>query len=316
MRAILLSAAVVLALAGALMPGASENVAHAKGSPIWFTPDAGSAHEEVLVSGGMWLENTEVRLFAAFSPVMEASYPRADEFVGPFEVVTSDEEGRWEALITPGAIVGLGLPGKPGYLIVRAESDDLPLYLEGASNHFVLTVDGQRPAGSGKIEISITFESEQPRARSGGIGWRRVGSDSFHSPYIGGISLSGTLTTPMLSDGDFEVALSIPGDLEIPLGERVRLTSALMCDGLEGNPCYRANRLFVLNVSVVNAQIARVDVVLRPVAKVQPAGHQIDPLLVTAPAGDGRAAVITGASVLVAILFVGTVILGQRRARR
>ena len=318
MRSLLFAAAIAMGVIGALAPGVSEEVAHAKGTAIGFTPDAGPAHEEVMVSGGSWPENTEVRLFAAFSPIMEGSYPHADEFVGPFEVVRSDTEGRWEAQITPDTIAGLDLPGEPGFLIVRAESDDLPLYLEGAnSNHFVLTVDGQRPAGTGKIEVSFTFESEQPRVRYGGFGWRRVGNDSFYSPYQTGLSLPGTRTTSSLSDGDYEVALSLPDDLEISIGDHFRLDSGPMCDGLEGVPCYRANRLFVLNISVVNAEIAHADIVLRRIATVQPVDLAIDALVAIAPPSeDGRTALIAGASALLAILAAGTAVLRYCRVAR
>ena len=61
MKSSLLLAAVVIALVGVLMPGASKNVAYAKDTPIWFTPDAGPADEEVMVAGGMWPENGSSR---------------------------------------------------------------------------------------------------------------------------------------------------------------------------------------------------------------------------------------------------------------
>ena len=90
-----------------------------------------------------------------------------------------------------------------------------------------------------------------------------------------------------------------------------------MCDGLEGVPCFQANRLFVLNISVVNAEIARADIVLRRISTVQPVDRAIDALATSvSPSEDGRTALIAGASVLLAILVVGTVVLGRRRARR
>ena len=52
MRLLLLAAAMAMAVIGVLLPGAAENVAQAKGTAIGFTPDAGPAHEEVMVSGG------------------------------------------------------------------------------------------------------------------------------------------------------------------------------------------------------------------------------------------------------------------------
>ncbi len=315
MRSLLVASVLASAVMGVLVLGVSEEIAYAKGTAIGFMPDAGPAHEEVMVSGGSWPENTEVRLFVAFSPIMEGSYPPADEFVGPFEVVRSDTEGRWEALITPDTIVGLGLPGEPGYLIVRAESDDLPLYLEGAnSNHFVLTVDGQRPAGSGKVEISITFESEPEFARYGGYSVRRAGGDHFQAPNSVGISLPSngrTLSIP-LPDGDFEVALSIGGNLEVSPGPNIKQVSGetLCFEDL----CVKTERLFVLSVTVANAEVVRADFVLRPTATVQPEEITINALVASPSPDDGRGGLIIGTLALGVVLIVGAFAVVYRRA--
>lgn len=313
MRAALTAAIFLLVMAAV----GSLTVREAAAEPllIGISPASGPIGTSLEVSYSSWTANTEVLLYAAFSTDRQTGYTRSQEFIGPVAITMSDTEGRWSTSIDTAAISGLEIGDQPGYIFIRAEGDDMPLYMQGYNvRDFVLTVNGQRPAGSGAIEISITFESEQPRARHAGFGWRRVGNDRFYSPNQAGLSMPGTLTIPSLSDGEFEVALSLPDDLEISEGAHFRLDSGQMCDGLEGVPCYQANKLFVLNVSVVNAEIARADIVLRPVAKVQPADPAIEALLVSAPEEDGRAGLIAGASALLAVLVVGAVAVAYRRA--
>ena len=317
MRSLLLAAVLAMAVIGALGLSVSEEVAYAKGTAIGFTPDAGPAHEEVMVSGGSWPENTEVRLFAAFSPTMEGSYPHADEFVGPFEVVRSDIEGRWEALITPDTVAGLDLPGEPGYLIVRAESDDLPLYLEGAnSNHFVLTVDGQRPVGSGEIEVSL-FMAEGEYADLALWGWRRAGGSQFTTPY-GLVPVPFEPTIASLRDGEYEIVAVTNGGHE-PIGPNtVDVSGARLClnPACGDAPIVQVHSAF--RVTVEDAQVVEANVVLGTLRSNGSPTRQepkVDPLVATVPPSeDGRTALIAGASVLLAILAAGTAVLRHRRA--
>ena len=316
MRSLLFAAVLTMAVIGALGLSVSEKAAYAKGTAIGFTPDAGPAHEEVMVSGGSWPENTEVRLFAAFSPTMEGSYPHADEFVGPFEVVRSDIEGRWEALITPDTIAGLDLPGEPGYLIVRAESDDLPLYLEGAnSNHFVLTVDGQRPVGSGEIEVSL-FMAEGEYADLALWGWRRAGGSQFTTPY-GLVPVPFEPTIASLRDGEYEIVAVTNGGHE-PIGPNtVDVSGARLClnPACGDAPIVQVHSAF--RVTVENAEIVEAHIVLGqlPDQTASQPEPRVDPLVATAPPSeDGRTALIAGASVLLAVLVVGATAVGFRRA--
>lgn len=318
MRALLLPVATVLALAGALLLGTSENDAYAKGTAIGFTPDAGPAHEEVMVSGGSWPENTEVRLFAAFSPLTVGGYPRAEEFVGPFEIVRSDTEGRWDALFVPDTIVGLSLPREPGYLIVRAESDDLPLYLEAAnSNHFVLTVDGQRPPGSGAIDVAFTM-AEGGSADLAVWGYRSVGRTDFTSSY-GLVPISFEPTIPSVGDGEYEIVIVTNGGHE-PIGPNtVDVTGARLCLNPSCHPSAPIIEVHsAYRVTVQNAEVVEANIVLGslPDPLVPPQDPEIKPLLVSAPEDDGRAGLIAGASVLLAVLLAGAATLGYRRVTR
>jgi hypothetical protein len=230
----------------------------------------------------------------------------------------SDAGGYWETAVATDDIADLDFGDQAGYLFLRAEGEGLPGYLNSFSvRHFTVTNYGQRPAGSGQIQVSVTFESDPPRSRLGGIGWRRVGGERFYSPYSYGIALPATLPISILADGEFEVAISIADDLEVRPAPNIRQVSGeALCHGGPADPCARPKRLAVQTVTVANAEVVHADFVLRSKTSEEPTEPPGSQLQVLPQPGNGRIALLAGASALLAILIVGTAVLGYRGAGR
>ena len=314
MRYLLLPYVVALALFVTLAPGASSDVALAKGSALAFTPESGSAEQEVSVWSQGWIENAEVRLFAGFATSQLTAYSAALEYVGPFEVLRSDEEGHWETTFRPDSIRGLELQDEPGFLIVRADSDDLPLYMRNSNARtFIVTANGQRPSGSGQINVSLSFAPGYDADLSL-WGWRRAGAGDFTTPY-GLVPIPFEPTICCLSDGEYEITAITTG-LHEPVGPgAVNVGVARLClnaDCTAGSAAVHS----AFRVTVENAEIVEAKVVLGrlPDQTAPQQEPEIDALAMSAPPDGGRAGLIAGASVLLSVLVVGAAAAAYRRA--
>ena len=289
----------------------------AKGSALAFTPESGSADQVVSVWSQGWIENAEVRLFAGFATTQQEAYSRTLNYVGPFDVLRSDEEGHWETTFSADSIPGLEIPAEPGYLIVRADSDELPSYLQSFNTRtFIVTVNGQRPVGAGAIDVSLGM-AEGEYADLGLWGWRRAGGGDFHTPY-GLVPIPFEPTISSLGDGEFEIVAVTNGGHE-PIGTNtVDVTGARLCLNPSCHPSapiievHSAYRVTVQNAEIVEANIALGSLADALAPPQEPA---IDALVTSAPPSDsGRAALIAGASALLAVLVVGAAAVGYRRA--
>ena len=229
----------------------------------------------------------------------------------------SDSAGVWQTQLATDDIPGLAPPGEPGFLFFRADSDDLPAFLEGNAIDFVVEHEGLRPAGSGEIRLSIALASGDS-VESAVFGWRHAGAPWFFSPY-GMVPYPFETTITRLKDGEWEIVAMTSGGSE-PIGEATYdLGEASLCFNpscAEGTPIVQVHSAF--RVTIENAQIVEANVVLGTLrSDGSPQQERVDPLVATAPPSeDGRTAFIAGASVLLAVLVAGTVVLGRRRARR
>ena len=291
--------------------------AAAKGAPVGISPDSGELGTVVQVWSESWPPDTEVRLYAAFTTSAAERYPGPSEYFGPIRTVRSDSDGVWQTQLATDDIPGLAPPGEPGFLFFRADSDDLPAFLEGNAIDFVVEHEGLRPAGSGEIRLSIALASGDS-VESAVFGWRHAGAPWFFSPY-GMVPYPFETTITRLKDGEWEIVAMTSGGSE-PIGEATYdLGEASLCFNpscAEGTPIVQVHSAF--RVTIENAQIVEANVVLgRLRSDGSPQQERVDPLVATAPPSeDGRTAFIAGASVLLAVLVVGTVVLGRRRARR
>ena len=290
----------------------------AKGSALAFTPESGSADQVVSVWSQGWIENAEVRLFAGFATSQLTAYSAELEYVGPFDVLRSDGEGSWETTFSPDSIPGLEIPAEPGYLVVRADSDELPPYMESSNTRtFIVTSNGQRPPGSGAIEVTFAM-AEGELADLAVWGHRRVGGTHFTSSY-GLIPVSFEPTISSVGDGEYEIVAVTNGGHE-PIGPNtVDVTGARLCLNPSCHPSAPIIQVHsAFRVTVDNAEIVEANVVLGrlPDEMALRQEPEIDALAMSAPPDDGRAELIAGASVLLAVLVAGTVVLGHRRAGR
>ena len=153
--------------------------AAAKGAPVGISPDSGELGTVVQVWSESWLPDTEVRLYAAFTTSAAERYPGPSEYFGPIRTVRSDSDGVWQTQLATDDIPGLAPPGEPGFLFFRADSDDLPAFLEGNAIDFVVEHEGLRPAGSGEIRLSIALASGSSGGRPYSAGARRTLRGSF-----------------------------------------------------------------------------------------------------------------------------------------
>ena len=155
---------------------------------------------------------------------------------------------------------------------------------------------------------------------AGAFGWRRADAPWFFSPY-GVIPVPFETTIGSLNDGEWEIVAMTRAGSE-PIGEGTYdLGEASLCFNpscAEGTPIVQVHS--ALRVTIENAQIVEANVVLGTLHDDGAGTGQeprIDPLVaISPPSEDDNTSLIVGASALLAILFVGTVILGQRRARR
>ena len=317
MRLLLVPVAMVTALVGVLALGASTEIAQAKGAPVGISPDSGELGTVVEVWSESWPPDTEVRLYAAFTTSAAERYPGPSEYFGPIRTVRSDADGAWQTQLATDDIPGLPPPGEPGFLFFRADSDDLPAFLEGNATDFVVEHEGLRPAGSGEIRLSLGLASGGS-LQTGVFGWRQADAPWFFSPY-GVISFPWETTISRLKDGEWEIVAMTRAGSE-PIGEGTYdLGGASLCFNpscAEGTPIVQVHSAF--RVTVENAQIVEANVVLGALRSDElPQQERVDPLVVTVPPSeDGRTALIAGASVLLAILIAGTVVLRYRRVAR
>ena len=308
---------VALALLVTLVPGASPNAVLAKGPALAFTPESGSAEQEVSVRSQGWIENVEVRLFAGFATTQQEAFSATLDYVGPFEVLRSDNEGHWETTFSPASIPGLELAVEPGFLIVRADSDELPSYLQSFNARtFIVTAKGQRPAGSGAIDVSLDM-AEGEHAELGLWGWRRAGEGNFTTSY-GLVPVSFEPTISSVGDGEYEIVVVTDGGHE-PIGPNtVDVTGARLCLNPSCHPSAPIIQVHsAFRVTVENAEIVEANIVLgllsdRTAPRQEPA---VEALVTNAsPDDNGHASLIFGAGVLLALLVVGAAAVGYRRA--
>ncbi len=318
MRLLLVPVAMVTALVGVLALGASTEIAQAKGAPVGISPDSGELGTVVEVWSESWPPETEVRLYAAFTTSAAERYPGPSEYVGPIRTVRSDADGVWETQLATDDIPGLPPPGEPGFLFFRADSDDLPTFLEGNATDFVVEHEGLRPAGSGEIRLSLGLASGG-LLQTGVFGWRQADAPWFFSPY-GVIPFPFETTIGSLADGEWEIVAMTRAGSE-PIGEGTYdLGEASLCFNpscAAGTPIVQVHSAF--RVTVENAQIVEANIVLGTLRsdELPQQEPRVDPLVVTAPPDDNaRARLIFGASVLLAIFAAGTVALGFRRFAR
>ena len=315
MRALVLLAAFIV-LAVLVPPGGD---AAAKGAPVGISPDSGELGTVVVVWSEIWPPDTDVRLYAAFTTSAAERYPSPSEYFGPIRTVRSDADGFWQTQLATDDIPGLAPPGEPGFLFFRADSDDLPAFLEGNATDFVVEHEGLRPAGSGEIRLSLALASGSS-LQTGVFGWRQADAPWFLSPY-GMISYPWETSISRLKDGEWEIVAMTRAGSE-PIGEGTYdLGEASLCFNpscAEGTPIVQVHSAF--RVTVENAQIVEANVVLGTLHDDGAATGQetrIEPLVAIGPPNeDDNTSLIAGASALLAILFVGTVVLGRRRARR
>ena len=312
MRALVLLAAFIV-LTVLAPPGRD---AAAKGAPVGISPDSGELGTVVEVWSESWPPDTDVRLYAAFTTSAAERYPGPSEYFGPIRTVRSDADGYWQTQLATDDIPGLAPPGEPGFLFFRADSDDLPAFLEGNATDFVVEHQGLRPAGSGEIRLSIALASGGS-VLTGVFGWRRAGAPWFSSPY-GVIPVPFETTISRLADGEWEIVAMTRAGSE-PIGEGTYdLGEASLCFNpscAEGTPIVQVHSAF--RVTIENAQIVEANVVVGTLRSDEPQQERVDPLAVTAPPSeDGRTALIVGASVLLAVLVVGAAVVRYRRVAR
>ena len=310
----LLPSVVALAMLVTLVSVAFNSGVLAKGSALAFTPESGSADQVVSVWSQGWIENAEVRLFAGFATSQLTAYSAELEYVGPFDVLRSDGEGSWETTFSPDSIPGLEIPAEPGYLVVRADSDELPPYMESSNTRtFIVTSNGQRPSGSGEIDVSLSAKGLS--ADLGLFGWRRVGAADFTSIY-GLVPIPFEPTICCLGDGEYEIVAVTDGGHE-PIGPNtVDVTGARLCLNPSCHPSAPIIQVHsAFRVTVDNAEIVEANVVLGrlPDEMTLRQEPEIDALAMSAPPDDGRAELIAGASVLLAVLVVGVAAVAYRR---
>ncbi len=314
MRAIIAVVAFMLALAAV----GSLTVRRVAADPplIGISSAFGPIGTVIEVSHLSWTVDTEIRLYAAFSTDQHAGYTGSEEFIGPIAVTRSNAEGQWTASIDTASISGLEVGGQPGYIFIRAEGD-MPPYMQSFQvQHFIVTYDGQRPPGSGAIEVAFAM-AEGELADLAVWGHRRVGGTHFTSSY-GLVPVSFEPTIPSVGDGEFEIVAVTNGGHE-PIGPNtVDVTGARLCLNPSCHPSapiievHSAFRVTVQNAEIVEANIA-LGSLPDPVAPAQEAA--IDALATNAPPSDnGRAGLIAGASALLAVLVVGAAAVGYRRA--
>ena len=313
----LLPSVVALAMLVTLVSVAFNSGVLAKGSALAFTPESGSADQVVSVWSQGWIENAEVRLFAGFATSQLTAYSAELEYVGPFDVLRSDGEGSWETTFSPDSIPGLEIPAEPGYLVVRADSDELPPYMESSNTRtFIVTSNGQRPPGSGAIEVTFAM-AEGELADLAVWGHRRVGGTHFTSSY-GLIPVSFEPTISSVGDGEYEIVAVTNGGHE-PIGPNtVDVTGARLCLNPSCHPSAPIIQVHsAFRVTVENAEIVEANIVLgllsdRTAPRQEPA---VEALVTNAsPDDNGHASLIFGAGVLLALLVVGAAAVGYRRA--
>ncbi|MCI0777117.1 MAG: hypothetical protein J4N95_02960 [Chloroflexi bacterium] len=121
-----------------------------------------------------------------------------------------------------------------------------------------------------------------------------------------------------MPDGEWEVALSFADDLEPVPGQPIQLVHAPLCHGVDGAACpIQPQRLYVQRVTIANAEVVNADFLLQERVDVDvEIEPRPSPQTTLSTSDNGQIGLIAGASVLLAILVVGTVVLGRRRARR
>ena len=242
-------AMLLIVLAVLLLNRMEANHVSAGGSAVGISPSSGTLDTRVEFSSNGWVPNAEVNISAAFTE--SYSEIHSAQFGDVIATTVSDSDGDWRVQLHVGK--QLAVPPTPGFVLFRAESDDLPGYLELANEaSFALVVDGQRPAGSGEIMVTAAQAPELDE-RLGFLTFHRVGSTCFINR-IGIRTMPTDVTFRLLPDGDYEVTAETLSGLQ-PAGPGLLDVMGAICirpdyDGFE-RP-FKVHRVSIRNGSVVD----------------------------------------------------------------
>ena len=247
-------AMLLIVLAALLLNRMEANHVSAGGSAVGISPSSGTLDTRVEFFSNGWVPNAEVNISAAF--IESYSEFGSAQFGDIIATTVSDSDGHWRVQLHVGK--QLAVPPTPGFVLFRAESDDLPGYLELANGaSFALVVDGQRPAGSGEIRVTVA-QAPDLDERLVFLAYRGVGSSTGFNNRIGVRSIPTEVTFRLLPDGDYEVAALATGGLQ-PAGPGLVEVLADVCT----NPgCAGFQNLFtVQRVSIRNGGVVDVSIV-------------------------------------------------------
>jgi hypothetical protein len=137
--------AVACAIACAIFTASGAGSAQEPRDPLIDPPEGGFGSRFQIVGQVDWTPGERVTILLAFTDA-------ADPFTysGPFpyeQSITVLRDATWSfPIVVRDDVLGFPLPARPGYLVVRAESAG-----HEATNVYVYTVDGARPAGAERI---------------------------------------------------------------------------------------------------------------------------------------------------------------------
>ena len=267
---------------------------------IIVTPDLGEMGTLVHLEQEGWEPGTPINLYASFTETGVVVHGDPFIYIKPAQKLVADEKGTWRADIQTADIrYLLGHDrSKPGFVRFQAAPADVPPSEQvpnGAT--FIVIADGVRPNGSGSIEVSVLGSLELGEGREALLSIRRVGDHFFRSK--GAVTIPTEKNSFFARDGDWEVALRLPEDLSVSRSRSVRQLEAPLCGLLTRCP---QELLFVQRVSVQDAGITAVTFVIKEKSIYTGSGED-----------SGRAELIAGASVLLAVLVVGVAAVAYRR---
>jgi len=304
----------------ALASSYSRSAVEAKGAAVGIEPASGEAGTPLELFSEDWLPGTEVRIFSAFAISMDSGYDGAVDFTGPLATIRSDSDGDWSISLQADIDGSERQAQTPGFLFFRAESDNLPTYLENAiTSYFVLTVDGRRPQGAGEINISLT-NGQGASAMYGFFGWREAGEPFFFSPYSI-VPVPFDTTIAGLADGDWEIT-AIGADAVEPAGENVfDISTTLLClnpSCAAGTPAFEVHR--AVRVTIRDGSVVAANVKFAPLAYEDSNGADEGAAAQSSasPGGDvssGKIGLIVGATVVLTLLTTTSYLAGRKRTQ-